>query len=48
MLRPDVRDPGAQLLCPAAGHRVPPADGQDLRPLEPAHLHLHEHLSELS
>ena len=41
---PDARYPGAELLCAAAAHRVPAANGQDLSPLEPAHLHLHEHL----
>ena len=40
----DARYPGAELLCAAAAHRVPAADGQDLSPLEPAHLHLHEHI----
>ena len=41
---PDARYPGAELLCAAAAHRVPAADGQVLGSLEPAHLPLHEHL----
>ena len=41
----DARNAGAWQLCAAAAHRVPAADGQDLGPLEPAHLRLHEHLS---
>ena len=45
MLRPYARNAGAGLLSAAAAHRVPTADGQDLGPLEPAHLLLHEHLS---
>ena len=45
ILMRDARYPGAGLLCAAAAHRVPAADGQDLSPLEPAHLPLHEHLS---
>ena len=44
LLKPDARNPGAELLCAAGAHRVPAADGQDLGPLEPFNLHLHEHL----
>ena len=37
-----LRDPGSGLLGAAPGHCASPADGQDLRPLEPDHLRLHE------